>query len=179
MTGVQTCALPISGVYKIPTKKCEEMNTNFEQTTNFQNNTDSPQARTTGHEKDKFYIGSTKRSIKIRLNEHMKNWEDLQEKTSLIEYCKEAGFEPDWTNIEILKKSKHEKMIRISEMILIEKTKEHNCNKKLGTELAFPWKLLIQQEKDDLVRFKNSRKIGSKPRRWPAERERPTLERGE
>ena len=51
---------------------------------------------------------------------------------------------------------------------------------KLGNELPFPWKLLIQQEKDDLIKIKNIRKNIKKTRRnlriRSAERETTTLQ---
>ena len=59
-------------------------------------------------------------------------------------------------------------------MILIEKTKDHNCNKRLGNELSFPWKLLIQQEKEDLDDLKNNRKDERNSRRRNGVRGRDT-----
>ena len=73
---------------------------------------------------NKFYIGSTKRQIRQRLNEHIKNWMKLEEKTALIEYCKKSNNVPDWENIELLQTSTRENKIRIVEKVIIEKKKK-------------------------------------------------------
>ena len=105
---------------------------------------------------DKFYVGSTKRSIKTRLNEHIDNWNKKEAKTALIEYCLEEDRHPDWTNIKIVGKSENEEL-RIAEKI-IEKTKNHNCNVVTGALLPYPWRLIIEEEetakKDRFLKMK-------------------------
>ena len=78
-----------TGVYKIPIKD---------------NNENNPEITHNSQTKKQFYIGSTKRRLKSRLDEHIKNYQKNQEKTALIQYCNRNNTRPDLENITIVKK---------------------------------------------------------------------------
>ncbi|XP_073814251.1 uncharacterized protein, partial [Musca autumnalis] len=95
------------------------------------------QIKCKGNNNDKcnqIYIGTTKRSLNVRMGEHKLDIEKQKETTALAQHALSKGHTPDFDNVVILDKERKEKKRLMIESLRIQQNIRRTMNLKEDTD---------------------------------------------
>ncbi|XP_023240403.1 uncharacterized protein LOC111638866 [Centruroides sculpturatus] len=98
------------------------------------------------------YIGSTKRSLSVRLKEHIADIQHGRITTALARYATDPDIEPKFSEARIIHTTPHTEHLRWIEAMSIYKAARNNrcINNKEELSLSLAWEMLIQDRENIL-----------------------------